>query len=198
MDEKELQAYISGKRSQGKDLQGRYYSIDKFKLHLTKFLTERDFPLQPRSKDKKGMTRNNHDSFMMKLNGADLEGIVAFDEIDSKVYSTKTVTYSAGENILSGTFTLGLIKKEDEEDEDISYDEKFKLEKRKKMTSSMNDEDWNNPTAYTKRKEWILEIKGNEPKRFEVTQKGDLTVLRSKIIPVFVKEYTQELLSLYA
>jgi len=198
MDDKEIQTFIYGKRGQGKDLQGRYYSLDKFKAHLSQFLTQTSFTLQPRSKDKKGMTRNNYDSFIMKLKGAGLEGIVAFDEIDSKVYSTKTVTYSSGENILSGTFTLALIRKEDEEDPDMSYEEKVHLEKRKKMTSNMNDEDWNNPEAYTKRKEWVLEIKGNEPKRYEVTKKDDLTILRNKIIPVFVKEYTQELLSLYA
>ena len=189
-----LDKYIYGRRE--KDLKGITYSFEKFRSNLADFLSKADFPVQPRHKDKKGVSTNTYDSFLMNIKKSGIDETMTFEEIDSKVYSTKAVTYTFGREVLTGTFTLALIKKSMDNDEDMSEEERIRLEMRRESSSSMVEGDWNNPEAYTKRKEWILGVKGEILGHYELTQKNDLTVLRNKLIPVFVKEYSKELLAL--
>ena len=188
MDDKEIEEYVYGKQ---KSLDEICCSMPQIEGHMAGFLSNAKFPLKPQNKNMSKISEDHIDVFILDLNDQRLE--VDFHAKDSYVSSSKIITCRKrirdSPAILSGTVTLGLIRKSEKDYHEIGWDE---MENRKNSPPEPIKDQWNNPAFYTKRKEWEWQI-GKDSKKYEITSKGDLIILRNKVIKEFMKCYISKL-----
>ncbi|MBU2522706.1 MAG: hypothetical protein KKE23_00245 [Nanoarchaeota archaeon] len=196
MDDQEIQEFVRDRRGsrkyiKGQDLDETCLSMLQFESYMTKFFKDAKFPLKPQDKSIGGISEKHINAFVISINNQKWE--VDFHAKDSCLSSSKIITccnrIRDDPTTISGIMGLGLIKKYEKDYHENLWDD---LENKKKKPHSHNRGKLDDPALYTKKKEWGWQI-GEDSKKYEITSKGDLTILRDKVIAEFMENYIYEL-----
>ena len=173
------------------------YSMKEFESYLSKFFKKAVFTMKPQNKRSHrdlvvgnpitDGTITSKDCFYLNHDN-DLEGVICMEERDSRFFSTKNVIYSGDVGNLSGSLSMGYVRKPEEDE----YGQIFKNEKI--LTHSTSS--WNDPRFYTSQKEFLVTLTGYaRPSRYVIKNGNlkDFQKKRSMAVKEFMDSFFEQL-----